>query len=210
MAKEFEMMGIGLMSYYLGIEVKQRDDGIFISQERYAKEILKRFEMKNCMPVSTPVEYGFKLSSRQNGKKINSTYFKSLIESLKYLTCTRPDILFGVRLVTRHMKAPTTSHLKVAERILRYIQETFDHVIFYKSSQDFELVSYCNSDWAGDIDSLKSTTRFVYFMKSSAFMWNSKKQPIVTLSTCEAEYVAVASCVCHAIWLRGLLKELNF
>ncbi|KAL0451615.1 UNVERIFIED_CONTAM: Copia protein [Sesamum latifolium] len=172
MAKEFEMTDIGLMSYYLGIEVKQRDDGIFISQEGYAKEILKKFEMENCMPVSTPVECGVKLSSRQD--------------------------------------APTTSHLKVAKRILRYIQGTIDHGIFYKSSQDFELVGYCDSDWAGDIDSRKSTTGFVYFMGSSAFTWNSKKQPIVTLSTCEAEYVAVASCVCHAIWLRGLLKELNF
>ncbi|KAL0401015.1 UNVERIFIED_CONTAM: Copia protein [Sesamum latifolium] len=187
MAKEFEMTDIGLMSYYLGIEVKQRDDRIFISQEGYAKKILKKFEMENCMPVSTPVECGVKLSSRQDGKKINSTYFKSLVGSLRYLTCTRPDILFGVGLVSRHMEAPTTSHLKVAKRILRYIQGTIDHGIFYKSSQDFELVGYCDSDWAGDIDSRKSTTGFVYFMGSSAFTWNSKKQPIVTLSTCEAE-----------------------
>ncbi|KAL0443704.1 UNVERIFIED_CONTAM: Retrovirus-related Pol polyprotein from transposon TNT 1-94 [Sesamum latifolium] len=130
-------------------KVKQRDDGIFISQEGYAKEILKKFEMENCMPVSTPVECGVKLSSRQDGKKINSTYFKSLVGSLRYLTCTRPDILFGVGLVSRHMEAPTTSHLKVAKRILRYIQGTIDHGIFYKSSQDFELVGYCDSDWAG-------------------------------------------------------------
>ncbi|KAL0374368.1 UNVERIFIED_CONTAM: hypothetical protein Sradi_3352500 [Sesamum radiatum] len=118
MTKEFEMAGIGFMSYYLGIEVKQRDDGIFISRDGYAKEILKKFAMKNCMPVSTLVESEVKLSSRQDGKKINSTYFKSLVGSLRYLTCTKPDILFGVGLVSCHMEAPTISHLKVAKRVL--------------------------------------------------------------------------------------------
>ncbi|KAL0410576.1 UNVERIFIED_CONTAM: Copia protein [Sesamum latifolium] len=176
MAKEFEMTDIGLMSYYLGIEVKQRDDGIFISQEGYAKKFSRNLRWR----------------------------------IFEILDLYKTGYSFGVGLVSRHMEAPTTSHLKVAKRILRYIQGTIDHGIFYKSSQDFELVGYCDSDWAGDIDSRKSTTGFVYFMGSSAFTWNSKKQPIVTLSTCEAEYVAVASCVCHAIWLRGLLKELNF
>ncbi|KAL0422086.1 UNVERIFIED_CONTAM: Retrovirus-related Pol polyprotein from transposon RE1 [Sesamum latifolium] len=142
--------------------------------------------MVNCMPVSTPVECGVKLSSRQEGKKINSTYFKSLWK-FEILDLYKTGYSFGVGLVSRHMEAPTTSHLKVAKRILRYIQGTIDHGIFYKSSQDFELVGYCDSDWAGDIDSRKSTTGFVYFMGSSAFTWNSKKQPIVTLSTCEAE-----------------------
>ncbi|KAK3038082.1 hypothetical protein RJ639_031636 [Escallonia herrerae] len=162
MAREFEMTDIGLMSYYLGIEVRQMEDGIFISQEAYAKEILKR-----------------------------------------------PDILFGVGLMSRYMEAPTTSHLKVAKRILWYIKGTLDYGIMYSSSQDFKLVGYCDSDWAGDKNDRKSTTGFVFYMGNSAFTWNSKKQPIVTLSTCEAEYVAATSCVCHAIWLRSLLMELH-
>ncbi|KAK6152050.1 hypothetical protein DH2020_014685 [Rehmannia glutinosa] len=172
MAKEFEMMDVGLMSYYLGIEVKQQDGGIFVSQEGYAKEILKKFEMENCKSVSTPVECGVKMYFHEDGEKINSTYFKSLVGSLRYLTCTRPDILFGVGLVSRHMKAPTTSHLKVSKRILRYIKGTVDHGIFYTSSHNFKLVGYCYSDWAGDVDSRKSTTGFIFFMGSSAFTWN--------------------------------------
>ncbi|KAK2967035.1 hypothetical protein RJ640_003391 [Escallonia rubra] len=119
MAREFEMTDIGLMSYYLSIEVRQMEDGIFISQEAYAKEILKRYGMVYCKPVKTPVECGVKLSKHGEGDKIHPTFFKSLVESLRYLTCTRPDILFGVRLVSRYMEAPTTSHLKVAKRILR-------------------------------------------------------------------------------------------
>ncbi|KAL2241052.1 UNVERIFIED_CONTAM: Retrovirus-related Pol polyprotein from transposon TNT 1-94 [Sesamum indicum] len=182
-----------------GIKVKQREDRIFISQELYTKEILKKFEMENCKPVSTPVECGVKLSFYENGEKIVPTFFKSLIGSLRYLTCMRPDILFGVGLVSRYMEAPTSSHLKVAQRILRYIKGTIDHGIFYGNSQDFKLVGYCDSDWADDVDSWKSTTGFVFLTENSAFTWNSKKQPIVTLSTCEAEYVAATSCVCHAI-----------
>ncbi|XP_042401463.1 uncharacterized mitochondrial protein AtMg00810-like [Zingiber officinale] len=175
MTKEFEMTDIGTMPYYLGIEVKQRDDDIFISQEGYAKEILKKFDMKNCNPVRTPVEYGIKPHMNQDGEKVDPTLFKSLVGSLRYLTYTRPDILFGVGLVSRYMEAPTTSHLKIAKRILRYIKGTINYGILYVFSDDFMLVGYCDSDWAGDIDSRKSTTGFVFFMGNSAFTWNSKK-----------------------------------
>ncbi|KAL2252605.1 UNVERIFIED_CONTAM: Copia protein [Sesamum indicum] len=146
MSTEFEMTDIGLMSYYLGIKVKQQEDGIFISQEAYGKEILKKFEMENCKTVSTLVDCGVKLSFHEDGEKIDPTFFKSLIESLRYLTCTRSDILFGVGLVSRYMEAPTSSHLKVAKRILRYIKGTIDLGIFYGNSQDFKLVGCCNSD----------------------------------------------------------------
>ncbi|KAK2973954.1 hypothetical protein RJ640_027583 [Escallonia rubra] len=208
MAREFEMTNIGLMSYYLGIEVRQREDDIFISQDAYAKVILKRYGMVYCKPVKTPVECEVKLSKHGEGDKIHPTFSKSLVGSLRYLTCTRPDILFDVGLMSRYMEAPTTSHLKVAKKILRYIKGTLDYGIMYSSSQDFKLVGYCDSDWAGDKDDRKSTTEFVFFMGNSAFTWNSKKQPIVTMSTCEAEYVVATSCVCHAIWLRSLLMEL--
>ena len=210
MAREFEMTDIGLMSYYLGIEVKQSKEGIFISQEGYAKEVLKRFNMANCKPISTPVECGAKLSKVDEREKVDPTYFKSLVGSLRYLTCTRPDILFGVGLVSRFMEEPTMTHLKTAKRILRYIKGTLDFGLFYSSSNNFRLVGYSDSDWAGDLDDRKSTTGFLFYLGDTAFTWISKKQPIVTLSTCEAEYVAAASCVCHAMWLRSLLKELNF
>ncbi|KAH9657526.1 hypothetical protein KPL70_023114 [Citrus sinensis] len=169
MIKEFEMTDIGLMANYLGIEVKQKEEDIFISQESYAKEILKKFKMNDCKPISMPVEYGVKLSKHDEGEDIDSTFFKSLVGSLCYLTCTRPDILYVVGL----------------------------------------LVGYSDSDWGGDVDDRKSITGFVFFMGDTTFTWMSNKQPIVTLSTCEAEYVAATSSVCHAIWLRNLLKELG-
>ncbi|KAK2988354.1 hypothetical protein RJ640_001539 [Escallonia rubra] len=208
MAKELEMTDIGLMSNYLGIEVKQRDDGIFISQEAYAKEVLKRFNMKNCNPISIPIEVENKLSRHVKEGPIDRTLFKSLVGSLTYLTCTRPDILYAVGYISRYMENPTTNHFKVAKRILRYFKGTTDLGIFYPASGDMKLVGYSDSDWARDVDDRKSTTGFVFYFGEAAFTWTSKKQSIVTLSTCEAEYVAATSTVCHAIWLRSLLKEL--
>ncbi|KAL5540945.1 hypothetical protein UlMin_044921 [Ulmus minor] len=209
MTREFEMTDIGLMAFYLGIEVKQKEEEIFISQESYAREILKKFKMNDCKPISTPVECGIKLSKHDEGESVDPTFFKSLVGSLRYLTCTRPDILFAVGLVSRYMENPTTTHFKTTKRILRYIKGTIDFGLLYSFSNDYKLVGYSDSDCGGDIDDRKSTSGFVFFMGDTAFTWMSKKKPIVTLSSCEAEYVAATSCVCHAVWLRNLLKELS-
>ena len=206
MMEEFEMTDMGLMAYYLGIEVKQRSDGISISQESYTKEILEKFKMMKCNAVNTPMEVNSKLSKHEEGNKVDPTLFKSLVGSLRYLTCTRPDILYAVGYVSKFMESPTEVHLQAAKRILRYLKGTLNMCLSYEASQEFKLLGYSDSDWARDVDDRKSTTGFVFFMGETAFTWSSKKQAIVTLSSCEAEYVAATSCVCHAIWLRNLLK----
>ncbi|GKC55019.1 hypothetical protein Tco_1077764 [Tanacetum coccineum] len=154
------------------------NEGIFICQERYAKEILKRFGMDKCNPVGTPIEHKANPYRHDRGKAVDSTLFKSLVGSLLYLRCTRPDILFVVGLISRFMEEPMTKNLKIAKRILRYIKGSIDY-------------------------------GFLFFLGNNAFTWSSKKQPIATLSSCEAEYVAATSCVCHVIWLRSMLKELH-
>jgi len=163
MSREFEMTDVGLMSYYLGLEVNQMEDEIFISQESYTKEILKKFNMLDCNSVNTPMDSGTKLSKFDEGEKVDPIFFKSLVGSLRYLTCTRPDILFAVRVVSRFMEAPTSTHLKVTRRILRYLKGTIDIGLFYSSSNDFNLMGFCDSDYAGDIDERKSTTNSVFF-----------------------------------------------
>ena len=175
MTKEFEMTDIGLMTNYLGIEVKQMEDGIFISQEGYAKDILEKFEMLNSIPVSTPIECGVKLSKHDNEEKVNPTFFKSLVGSLRYLTCTRPDILFGIGLVSHYIEASVMTHLKTAKRILCYLKGTLDYGLLYSCSKHFKLGSHGDSDWAGDTDDRKSTTSFVFYIGDTAFTWTSKK-----------------------------------
>lgn len=169
----------------------------------------KKFNMEDCKPVCTPVECGIKLSKNDEGEKVNPTLFKSLVGSLRYLTCTRPDILFGVGLISRYMETPTMTYMKTAKRILRYIKGTLDYGLVYSSSNEFKLVGYSDSDWGGDSDDRKSTTGYVFYLGDTAFTWSSKKQSVVALSTCEAEYVTATSSVCHAIWLRNLLKTLG-
>lgn len=164
--------------------------------------------MEDCKPVSTPVDCGVKLSRHDKGKVIDVTLFKSLVGSLR---CTRPDILYVVGLVSRYMEESRSTHWKAIKRILRYIRGTLSLGLFYHSStNNFGVFGYSDSDWGGDMDDRKSTSGFAFYMGDTAFTWLSKHQPIVTLSMCEAEYVAVVTCVCHAIWLRRLLKEINF
>ena len=140
MTKEFEMMDIRLMAYYLGIEVKQKEDWIFVSQESYTKEILKKFKMDDCNPMSTPMECKIKLFKDDEAEKVDPTLFKSLVKCLRYLTCTRPDILYATRFVSRYMKTPTTTHFKVAKRILRYLKGTINFGLYYSVSDDYKLV----------------------------------------------------------------------
>ncbi|XP_016900874.1 uncharacterized mitochondrial protein AtMg00810-like [Cucumis melo] len=124
MMNEFEMTDIRLMSYYLGIEVKQEDKGIFITQEGYAREVIKKFKMDGSNPVNKSMEYGIQLSHCEEVESMDPTLFKSLIGSLRYLTCIRLNILYAVGVLSRFMKKPTTTHLEVAKRILRYIKRS--------------------------------------------------------------------------------------
>ncbi|GKV47387.1 hypothetical protein SLEP1_g54294 [Rubroshorea leprosula] len=209
MLHEFEMTDLGLMSYFLGIEVMQREDGIFICQKRYASELLRRFHMHICNPARTPVEVGTKLFKEGDDARVNPTFFKQLVGSLRYLTCTRPDISYGVGFISKFMESPRQSHLQVAKRIMRYLKGTFDHGLFYSSSSNCALVGYSDNDWGGDLDDCKSTTGYCFNFGSTACSWSSKKQSIVALSTCEAEYVAAASSACQAIWLQSLKNQVR-
>ncbi|KAL6288505.1 hypothetical protein ACE6H2_006015 [Prunus campanulata] len=209
MMKEFDMSDLGLMHYFLGIEVVQSATSIFICQKKYALEVLEKFQMLNSNPVGTPAEVGSKLSQDPNGERVDSTYFKQIVGSLMYLTSTRPDIMHSVSVISRYMENPTEMHLRAAKRIFRYLKGTTDFGIFYKKVKKSSFLGFTDSDYAGDIDDRKSTSGNVFLMSSGAISWSSKKQQIVTLSTTEAEFVAAASCSCQAIWLRRMLEVLG-
>jgi hypothetical protein len=110
MKTEFEMVDLGMMKYFLGIEVKQSEDGIFICQNKYAKDILKRFRMVNCKPVVTPIETGTKLSKNDKGSCVDPTLYKRPFGSLMYLKTKRYDIMFVVSLISRFMENLKSTH----------------------------------------------------------------------------------------------------
>ncbi|GKV33525.1 hypothetical protein SLEP1_g42028 [Rubroshorea leprosula] len=172
-------------------------------------EVLDRFQMKNCNSVTTPVDKGVKLVKDPGGKSVDSKLYKQIVGSLMYLTATRSDIMNGVSLISRYMEHPKELHLQTAKRILRYLCGTADFGLFYKKADQTDLAGFTDSDYAGDLDDRKSTSGFVFMLGSGAISWSSKKQPIVTLSTTEAEYVAATSCACQVIWLRRIMEELE-
>lgn len=209
MMTEFEMTDLGKMKYFLGIEVLQKLDGVFIGQQKYTQEVLDRFKMDQCNPVHNLVVPGSKLSRDENGVKVDSTLFKQIVGSLVYLTATRPDIMFCTSLISRYMENPTEMHLQATKRILRYIKGTIGFGVLYKKEGNQELLGYTNSDYAGDQNDRKSTSGYVFLMSSGAVSWSSKKQPVVTLSTTEAEFISATHCACQAVWLKRILKELR-
>ncbi|XP_047333914.1 uncharacterized mitochondrial protein AtMg00810-like [Impatiens glandulifera] len=117
------------------------------------------------------MEVGAKLSKNEKGENVDSTLFKSLVGCLRYLPCIRPNILFSLGIISRYMEVPTTEKVKAVKRILRYLKGTIDFGLFCSSSKEFQLVGYSDSDFVGDIDDRKSTTRFVFFMGSNAISW---------------------------------------
>lgn len=191
------------------MEVVQDENGIFINQHKYAEDILERFGMEECNSVKNPMVQGQKLTKEGAGAEVNSTGFKQLVGSLRYLTVTRPDIMFAVNLVSRYMEHPTEQHLLSAKRILRYVKGTSEFGIQYSRKGGKEMLGYADSDYAGDLDDRKSTSGYVFVMSGGAVSWTSKKQPIVTLSTTEAEFVAAAYSACQAVWLRNILEEIG-
>ena len=130
MMAEFEMSNLGMLHYFLGLEVMQSNEGIFLSQKKYAHEILHKFQMEDCNSVRTPTDVGMKLDKDPQGRKVDSTLFKQIVGSLMYLTATRPDIMHAVCLISRYMENPTELHLNAAKRILRYLQSTADLGVF--------------------------------------------------------------------------------
>ncbi|KAL0313353.1 UNVERIFIED_CONTAM: Retrovirus-related Pol polyprotein from transposon TNT 1-94 [Sesamum radiatum] len=190
------------------IIVLQKSDGIFICQRNYAIEILEKFGMIDSNSVGSPIVPGFKVSKDDDGVSVDDTYYKQLVGSLMYLIATRPDMMFATCLISRYMAKPKEIHLQTAKRLLRYLKGTVNYGIYYK--KEGELLAFTDSDYAGDVDDRKSTSGYVFMMSSGAVSWCSKKQPIVTLSTTEAEFVAATVCACQGIWMKRILKELGY
>lgn len=212
MRKLFRMSDLGLLSYYLGIEVTQSSAGISISQGAYAAKILEKVGLLDSNPCRTPMEARLRLSKTGSTPAVDATEYHSLVGSLRYIVNTRPDLAYPVGLVSRFMEAPREEHLPAVKRILRYVAGTKSWGVFYaagsKKGARPWLLGYTDSDMAGDVDDRKSTGGMVYFLSDNPIAWQSCKQKVVALSSCEAEYIAAASTACQGVWLAWLMAEL--
>lgn len=211
MSKKFKMSDLGLLHYYLSIEVKQGPDGITLSQGAYVEKILERSGMAGCNACQVPMEPRLKLSKKSTQPPVDATAYRSIVGSLRYLVNTRPDIAFAVGYVSRFLENPREDHLTAVKHILRYLAGTKKWGLWFgrKKGQEGRLIGFSDSDFAGDVDARKSTTGVIFFLTGSPITWQSKMQKVVAQSSCEAEYIAAANATCEALWLSRVPAELK-
>ncbi|GKD97527.1 putative ribonuclease H-like domain-containing protein [Tanacetum coccineum] len=207
MHKKFQMSSMGELTFFLGLQVKQKEDGIFISQDKYVTEILKKFGFTDVKTASTPMETQKPLLKDEDGEEVDVHLYRSMIGSLMYLTSSRPDIMFVVCAYARYQVNPKVSHLHVVKRIFRYLKGQPKLGFWYLKDSPFDLVAYTDSDYAGVSLDKKSTTGGCQFLGCRLILWQCKKQTVVANSTTEAEYVAASSCCSQVLWIQNQLLD---
>ncbi|KAK4368107.1 hypothetical protein RND71_011899 [Anisodus tanguticus] len=206
---EFAIKDLGPLSYFLGIAVKRHSDGLFLSQRKYAAEIIERDGMSSYKSTSTPVDTKPKLSAAAGVPYEDPTRYRSLAGALRYLTFTRPDITYDVQQVCLFMHDPRFEHMNAIKRIIRYIQGTLDYGLHLYPSSTSTLVSYTDVDWSSCPDTRRSTSGYCMFLGNNLVSWSAKRQATLSRSSAEAEYRGVANVVSESCWLRNLLLELH-
>ncbi|GKA39298.1 putative ribonuclease H-like domain-containing protein [Tanacetum coccineum] len=189
MHKKFQMSLMGELTFFLGLQVTQKDDGIFISQDKYVTKILKKFGFSDVKTASTPMETHKPLLKDADGEDVDEHLYRSMIGSLMYLTSSRPDIMFSVCACARYQVNPKASHLHAVKRIFRYLKGQPKLGLWYPKDSPFDLVAYTDSDYAGASLDRKSTIGGCQFLGCRLILWQCKKQIVVANSTTEAEYI---------------------
>ncbi|KAK1558510.1 hypothetical protein Q3G72_003173 [Acer saccharum] len=210
MSHEFEMSLVGELSYFLGLQIRQLDDEIFISQAKYAKNLVKKFGLEKAKHCDTPMSTTLKLSKDASGKSVDQTLYRGMIGSLLYLTASRPDISFSVGVCARYQSDPKESHLSSVKRVIRFVNGTSNYGIWYSFDTNPSLVGYSDADWAGNCDDRKSTLGGCFFLGNNLVFWFYKKQNSISLSTAEAEYIAAGSGCTQLIWMKQMLVDYGF
>ncbi|XP_023887632.2 secreted RxLR effector protein 161-like [Quercus suber] len=185
---------VGELTYFLGLQVKQTDKGIYINQAKYARNLVKRFGLENAAHARTPMAINTKLGIDPSGQLVDITLYRSIIGCLLYLTASCLDISFSVGVCAKFQANPKMLHLTVVKRIIKYVSGTSDFGLFYIKESNVSLAGYSDVDWVGNADDRKSTIGGCFYVGTNLVAWMSKKQNFVSLSTAEAEYITARSC----------------
>jgi hypothetical protein len=199
-----------VLTFFLGIQIKQAKEGTFISQMNYTCDILKKFGMDKAKPIKTPLGTNGHLDLDLGGTLVDQKVYRSMIGSLLYLCASRPNIMLSVCMCARFQTTPKDCHLRAIKRIMRYLVLTPNLDLWYPTGSHFELLGYSDADYAGYKVDKKSTSRTCQFLRRSLVSWSSKKQNFVDLSMTEAEYAAAGSCCAQLLWMRQTLKDYSY
>ena len=210
LARKFEITSEGPkqgMLYYLGMDIKLMRNGIFLSQFKYTKKIIKQFGFADAYEVSTPMEPGMITNKLVNDKELKNKPYREAIGSLLYLsTMSRPDISFGVNYLSRHVCQPKVSHWKMVERIFRYLQGTKGFGIFFNGNCNLQV--YTDANYGG-VDSDMCSTSGILVENGGPIIWFAQKQKVTAISSAEAEYRAAVLGIQEVSWIRPVIKELK-
>jgi len=211
MKRLFRMSDLGLLTYYLGIEVELSKGATTLHQSSYAKKLLERSGLSSCKPFQMPMEEKLKLSKESTTAKVHVMQYYSIIDGVRYLTYSQSDIRFAVGYLDRFMEDPREDHSTAIKKLLRYVAGTIAYSIIYPWRKEgrLELIRFGNSDMTGDVDERKSLTGVLLILDGCPISWQSQKQRVVVLSTCEAEHIVAATACCQGVGLGKLLQELT-
>jgi hypothetical protein len=210
MKGEFQMSAMGELTFFLGLQVQQKPDGTFISQDKYVRDMLKKFDMDNVRTATTPYEAPKPKNNLEPDPAVNVHLYRSMIGSLMYLTASRPDITFAVSACSRHQVTPLNSHLNAVKKIFKYLKGQPNLGLWYPKESPFRLEAYSDSDYAGANMDRRSTTGGCQFLGRRLISWKCKKQTIVATSTTEAEYVVAANCCGQILWIQNQLLDYGY
>ncbi|GJW76646.1 putative ribonuclease H-like domain-containing protein [Tanacetum coccineum] len=183
MKSRFQMSSMGELTFFLGLQVKQKEDGIFISQDKYVAEILKKFDFASVKTASTPIETQKPLTKDEEAADVDVHLYRSMIGSLMYLTASRPDIMFAVCACSRFQVTPKTSHLNAVKRIFRYLKGKPKLGLWYPRVSSFDLEAYSDSDYAGANLDRKSTIGGCQFLGRHLWLLLLQRQSMLLLPT---------------------------
>ncbi|GKA19177.1 putative ribonuclease H-like domain-containing protein [Tanacetum coccineum] len=204
------MSSMGELTFFLGLQVQQKKDGIFISQYKYVADILKKFDFATVKTASTPMESNKALIKDEEANSMDVYLYRLMIRSLMYLTASRLDIMFVVCACARFQVTPKMSHLYAVKMIFRYLKGQPKLGLWYRRDYPFDLEAFSDSDYVGASLDGKSTTGGCQFLGKRLISWQCKKQTIVANSTTEADYVAAANCCGQVLWIQNQMLDYGF
>ncbi|GJX30468.1 putative ribonuclease H-like domain-containing protein [Tanacetum coccineum] len=210
MHKMFQMSSMEELTFFLGLQVMQRDDGIFISQDKYVADILKKFDFVTMKTTSTPIKTNKALLKDEEAEGVDVHLYRSMIRSLMYLTASMHDIMFAVCACARFQVTPKVSHLHAVKRIFRYLKGQPKLGLWYPRDPPFDLEAFSDSDYAEASIDRKSTIGGCQFLGKLLISWQCKKQTMVANSTTEAEYVAATNCCGQVLWIQNQMLDYGF